>query len=124
MWHNNGHSRMCIYIYSWMYVYGSLCICGWVAKERTLFSASLTSISESLCICGWVAKERTLFSASLTSISESLCICRWVAKERTLFSASLTSISESPLSILAQRPHKELYLHEPVKPGKRTKDVG
>ena len=51
----------------------------------------------------------------------------WVAKAGIFSSACLTSVKVSrgsPLSILAQRPHKEVCLRKPAEPEERTKDVG
>ena len=51
----------------------------------------------------------------------SLCVCGWVAKEgiwdliSSIFEAVLESSEDLSLSILVQRPHKELGPRKPVR---------
>ena len=71
-----------------------------------------TIMSINMCVCIYIYIYAWMY------VCESVCIRGWVAKEGILSSASLTGIRVSkgtPLSTLAQRPHKELYPQKPAR---------
>ena len=72
-----------------------------------------------VCVCIYIYMD--------VCVWVSLSVRGWVAKEEILSSAFLIGVRVStmtPLSILAQRPHKELCMREPARPEESMKDIG